>query len=217
MQPNACNAMSAFHLYTVDQAHADVIHVQLQMPDLVREQAGGGQTLEASAMLPLNGTLEEVNQLMDDIMAAHTARAAAKASKKSKNGGTKLPAVPLHSEPAALDAEQKAGIALAAANAAEAESRLTSATAGEDMKAAISVLRKKHARSEPLEQASAAGIAEAVTSVLGSHPAKKYRAAEHIPDGANKSIYSSIFIGDRRPAKETYSCRATSARGMNMT
>lgn len=189
----------------------------MQMPDLVRERAGGGQSLEASALLPLNGTTEEVNQLMDDIMAAHAARTAAKASKKSKNGSLRPVQAAPSSQAAVLNAEQKAGIALAAANAAEAESRLTSATAAKDLKAAISTLPKKHARSEASVQTSAAGIAEAVTSVLGAHAAKKYRAAEHIPDGANKSVYSSIFIGDRRPAKETYSCRATSARGMNMT
>ncbi|KAK9844802.1 hypothetical protein WJX74_007036 [Apatococcus lobatus] len=188
-----------------------------EMPQLVRERAGGVQMLEASSMLPLNGSIDEVNQLMDEVMAAHTARTAAKASKKSKNGGLKPSQAPLSSQPAALDAEQKAGIALAAANAAEAELRLTSATAAKDLKAAISTFPKKHARSEPLMQTSAAGIAEAVSNMLGSHAAKKYKAAEHIPDGANKSVYSSIFIGDRRPAKETYSCRATSARGMNMT
>ncbi|KAK9868399.1 hypothetical protein WJX84_009405 [Apatococcus fuscideae] len=91
-----------------------------EMPELVRERAGG-QSLEASAMLPLNGTTEE-------------------------------------------------GIA-----------------------------------AWKLEPSTGLG-----------HAAKKYRAAQHIPDGATKSVYSSIFIGDRQPVKETYSCRATSARGMNI-
>ena len=188
----------------------------VQMPELVRERAGG-QSLEASAMLPLNGTTEEVNQLMDDVMAAHAARTASKTSKKVKNGAHKPPASAAAvgiSQPAGLDEQQRAGIAVAAANAAEAESRLTSATAAADLKAAIGLLPKKHARSEPPAQGIAAWKLEPSTGL--GHAAKKYRAAQHIPDGATKSVYSSIFIGDRQPVKETYSCRATSARGMNI-
>ena len=182
------------------------------MPELVRERAGG-QPLDASSMLPLNGTTEEVNALMDAVMAEHAARAAAKASKKSKNGGLKPPAAPAAvAQPAELDDKQKAGIALAASNAGEAESRLTSAAAAADLKAAISMLPKKHGRSE----LSGQGIVS-VANVNGNRAAKKYRAAEHVPDGATESVYKSLFIGDRRPVKETYSCRATSARGMNMS
>ena len=194
----------------------------MQMPELVRERAGG-HSLQASAMLPVNGTTEEVNKLMDALMAEHAARAAAKASKKSKIEGLKPPvpvselAVQAH-QPAVLSDEQKSSITLAAANAAEAQSRLTSAAAAADIKAALATPfnpkpMKKHGRSEPPVQ----NAALVDMSGLGDRLAKKYKAAEHIPDGATKSVYSSIFIGDRRPVKETYSCRATSARGMNMS
>ena len=200
----------------------------LQMPELVRERAGS-HSLQASAMLPLNGTTEEVNKLMDDVMAEHAARVAAKASKKAKHGGLKPPLAALVSEPvlkahqpAVLSDEQESGITLAAANAAEAQSRVTSAAAAADIKAALTMLpnpksMKKHGRSEPPVQDVVSGDQLLDMSGLGGRLAKKYKAAEHIPDGATKSVYSSIFIGDRRPVKETYSCRATSARGMNMS
>ncbi len=48
---------------------------------------------------------------------------------------------------------------------------------------------------------------------------KKYKAADHVPTNASSEIYASIFTSSRKgpPMKETYTCRSTSARGMNLT
>ena len=47
--------------------------------------------------------------------------------------------------------------------------------------------------------------------------AKKFRAATIAPQLADKQVWNSIFLGDRGEAKETYSCRSLSSRGMGIS
>eukprot|EP00873_Tetraselmis_striata_P012128 jgi/Tetstr1/432392/TSEL_021789.t1 len=48
--------------------------------------------------------------------------------------------------------------------------------------------------------------------------AKKWKATDHVPTGATSAVYASLFTSSRKgEMKETYMCRATSARGMNLT
>ena len=45
---------------------------------------------------------------------------------------------------------------------------------------------------------------------------RSYKAGDHVPEGASKEVWSSLFTSSSGPVKETFACRATSARGMNL-
>lgn len=46
--------------------------------------------------------------------------------------------------------------------------------------------------------------------------AKKFKATQLVPANADKHVWASIFLGDRKERKETYSCRSLSSRGMGI-
>ena len=46
--------------------------------------------------------------------------------------------------------------------------------------------------------------------------AKKFKATSLVPAHADKQVWASIFLGDRKEQKETYSCRSLSSRGMGI-
>ncbi|KAL0044635.1 hypothetical protein WJX82_003672 [Trebouxia sp. C0006] len=134
-----------------------------QVPVAVEEHVG--QTWAAIDVLPLNGTVEEVEQLREAMLAK---RAAIKAKKKDKK-------------------------------ASKVQSRLASSGAGS----------KRLADDED----SAAPMSEQEKAFI-----KKFKASDRMPANASKSVYSSIFMSSRKGGdKESYTCRSTSARGMNMT
>lgn len=41
---------------------------------------------------------------------------------------------------------------------------------------------------------------------------KKFKAVDHAPAGATKSVYASIFTSSSAPVKETYGARSIGAR-----
>ena len=88
---------------------------------------------------------------------------------------------------------------LAAAVAAEVQTRLASSGAGSKRQAA--------------EDDTAAAVSEHERALI-----KKFKASDRVPANATKNVYSSIFMSSRKGGdKESYTCRSTSARGMNMT
>lgn len=147
-------------------------------------------------VMPINGTEEEVFVLRQAML---TKRAAAKGKKLQKQA-TKGPAAITQSV-----AEQDALRLQAAANAAEACTIVTSGIVAQELAAALKGPQSGRKR-------DAEGLPAAKQPVLKrSKPPK-------VPQGASSNVYSSIFLSSRpAPEKETYMCRSTSARGMNMT
>ncbi len=41
---------------------------------------------------------------------------------------------------------------------------------------------------------------------------KKFKAAEHAPEGADKKVWASIFTSSSGPGRETYGARSIGAR-----
>lgn len=50
--------------------------------------------------------------------------------------------------------------------------------------------------------------------VSGGVEKKKWVAAEHVPEGANKEVWASLFIGDKDLPTETFTARGTLGRGV---
>ena len=150
--------------------------------------------------MPINGTVEEVEQLREAML---TKRAAVKAKKQSKRSN-KVVASGLSQEDKQLVAD----------NVAKEESRVTSASQAADLAAAVAAqvqaqLGKKGGKHD-LEDNPMSEQEQALV--------KKFKASDRVPTHATKSVYSSIFMSSRPNAeKESYTCRSTSARGMNMT
>ncbi|KAK9814475.1 hypothetical protein WJX72_006506 [[Myrmecia] bisecta] len=163
-----------------------------QVPSAVEEHIG--QQWTPADVLVLNPTAEEAEQMREQLLQK---RAAAKASKKTGKHGVKNGAT------AAEDL-------VIAANAAKARSQPTSAAAVADIVASAAELahaaHAAHNGKRSAEQAALDGKAKA----------KKFKAPETAPKYASKDVYASIFTSSRPQEKETYSCRSTSARGMNM-
>ena len=146
--------------------------------------------------MPINGTEEEVYALRQAMLAK---RAAAKGKKLQKQA-TKAPAANTR-----VAAEQDALRLQAAANAAEARSIVTSGVVAQELAAAL-----KGPQSGSKRDAEGLPAAE--------QPLSKRSKPPKVPQGASTNVYSSIFLSSRpAPEKETYMCRSTSARGMNMT
>jgi len=62
------------------------------------------------------------------------------------------------------------------------------------------------------------GVAPGEEMDGGKNGGKRYKASEHVPTNATSKVYASIFTSSRKGVvKETYMCRSTSARGMNLT
>lgn len=175
-----------------------------QVPVAVEEHVG--QTWAAEDVLPLNGTIEEVEQLREAMLAK---RAAIKAKKKDKKASKVLPTGLSEADRLAL-----------AHNAAKEKSQITSASQAADLAAAVAAevqsrLASSGAGSKRLadDEDSAAPMSEQEKALI-----KKFKASDRVPANASKSVYSSIFMSSRKGGdKESYTCRSTSARGMNMT
>eukprot|EP00198_Chlamydomonas_reinhardtii_P006336 XP_001695672.1 predicted protein [Chlamydomonas reinhardtii] len=105
------------------------------------------------------------------------------------------------------------------------------ARAAEKAKAAASKKDKKRSAAAAADEAAGAAGVAAPTAGRGASPpledgaggaaAAAAAAAKRlkIPQGASKDVYSSIFSTNKggQPEKETFCCRALSARGMNLT
>ncbi|DBB01814.1 hypothetical protein WJX77_008966 [Trebouxia sp. C0004] len=175
-----------------------------QVPVAVEEHVG--QTWAAEDVLPLNGTVEEVEQLREAMLAK---RAAIKAKKKDKRASRLAPS-----------GLSEADRLVLAHNAAKEKSQITSASQAADLAAAVAAevqsrLASSGAGSKRLadDEDSAAPMSEQEKALI-----KKFKASDRVPANASKSVYSSIFMSSRKAGdKESYTCRSTSARGMNMT
>ena len=176
----------------------------MQIPQAVEEHVGQKWTLEDA--IPINGTVEEVEQLRDTMLAR---RAAVKAKKKDKKVAK-----------AAATGLSEADKLLVASNAAKERGHITSATQAADLAAAVaSELQTRLANNgagskrQIDEEDIPAPMSEQEKAVI-----KKFKASDRLPANASKGVYSSIFMSSRQGGeKESYTCRSTSARGMNMT
>ena len=65
-------------------------------------------------------------------------------------------------------------------------------------------------------EAATAAHKRAAEGAAPQAAAKKFRATSLVPANADKQVWASIFLGDRKEQKETYSCRSLSARGMGL-
>jgi len=165
-----------------------------------------GQQWTAEDAIPLNGTIEEVEQLREAMLSK---RAVLKAKKKDKKAA-KLSATGL----------SEADILLVASNAAKERSQVTSASQAADLAAAVAAevqarLASKGAGSKRQadDEDTAAQMSEQEKALI-----KKFKASDKMPAHATKNVYASIFMSSRKGGdKESYTCRSTSARGMNMT
>lgn len=178
----------------------------MQIPQAVEEHIG--QKWTADDIVPLNGTVEEVEQLRDAMLARRAAIIAKKSKKAAKATATGL---------------SEADKLLVASNAAKERSPVTSATQAADLAAAVAAEVQARLASNgnagSKRQADDGGL-DAVAPMLEQEKAliKKFKASDRVPAHASKSVYSSIFMSSRKGGdKESYTCRSTSARGMNMT
>jgi len=175
----------------------------MQVPVAVVEHVG--QTWTSEDVLPLNGTLEEVEELREAMLAK---RAAIKAKKKDKKASK-----------VAHTGLSEADRLLLAQNAAKEKSQITSASQAADLAAAVAAEVQSRlaggAGSKRLadDEDTTAAMSEQEKALI-----KKFKASDRVPANASKSVYSSIFMSSRKGGdKESYTCRSTSARGMNMT
>lgn len=177
----------------------------VQIPQAVEEHIG--QKWAANDVIPLNGTVEEVEQLRDAMVARRAAVKAKKGKKAAKASAAGL---------------SEADKLLITSNAARERSQMTSATQAADLAAAVAAeVQARLAssggagskRQADDEEGTPAAMSEQEKALI-----KKFKASDRVPTHASKSVYSSIFMSSRKGGeKESYTCRSTSARGMNMT
>ena len=174
------------------------------MPQAVEEHVG--QRWTAEDVLPLNGTVEEVEQLREAMLAKRAALKSKKDKKAAKIAASGL---------------SNADKLLVASNAAKERSRVTSASQAADLAAAVAAeVQLRLASSGAGSKRQADGADDAAAPMSEQEPAlvKKFKASDRVPANATKNVYSSIFMSSRKGGdKESYTCRSTSARGMNMT
>ena len=177
----------------------------VQIPQAVEEHIGQNWTVDD--IIPLNGTVEEVEQLREAMFAK---RAVIKSKRKDKKAA-KVSATGLS------DAERL----LMASNAAKERSQVTSASQAADLAAAVAaevhdrLASNGHAGSKRQadDEDTAAPMSEHEKALI-----KKFKASDRVPANATKNVYASIFMSSQKGGdKESYTCRSTSARGMNMT
>lgn len=177
----------------------------VQIPQAVEEHIG--QKWATNDVIPLNGTVEEVEQLRDAMLARRAAVKAKKGKRAAKAGTAGL---------------SEADKLLITSNAAKERSQVTSATQAADLAAAVAAeVQARLAssggagskRQADDEEDTSAAMSEQEKALI-----KKFKASDRVPTHASKSVYSSIFMSSRKGGeKESYTCRSTSARGMNMT
>lgn len=177
----------------------------MQIPQAVEEHVG--QKWAADDVLPLNGTVEEVEQLRDAMLARRAAIKAKKGKKAAKATAAGL---------------SEADRLLVASNAARERSQLTSASQAADLAAAVAAEVQARLASNGSAGSKRHADDDADVPVPMSEQEKalikKFKASDRVPAHASKSVYSSIFMSSRKGGeKESYTCRSTSARGMNMT
>ncbi|KAL3158830.1 hypothetical protein ABBQ32_011556 [Trebouxia sp. C0010 RCD-2024] len=174
-----------------------------QIPQAVEEHVGQKWTSED--VVPLNGTVDEVEQLRDAMLARRAAIKAKKGKKAAKAVAAGL---------------SEADKLVVSSNAAKERSQVTSAAQAADLAAAVAAeVQARLASNGGKRRAGGAGD-ETVAPMSEQEKAliKKFKASDRVPAHASKSVYSSIFMSSRQGGeKESYTCRSTSARGMNMT
>lgn len=99
------------------------------------------------------------------------------------------------------------------------------AEAGPGSKAGQAEAGKKRSPSPPFVMPP--GAASTAAAAAASHgeaagamkppPAKKVKALEAMPANSNASVFASLFTSSRPAEKETFLCRSTSARGVNLS
>lgn len=175
----------------------------VQIPQAVEEHVGQKWTSED--VVPLNGTVDEVEQLRDAMLARRAAIKAKKGKKAAKAVAAGL---------------SEADKLVVSSNAAKERSQVTSAAQAADLAAAVAAeVQARLASNGGKRRAGGAGD-ETVAPMSEQEKAliKKFKASDRVPAHASKSVYSSIFMSSRQGGeKESYTCRSTSARGMNMT
>lgn len=177
----------------------------MQIPQAVEEHVG--QKWASDDVIPLNGTVEEVEQLRDAMLARRAAVKAKKGKKAAKASAAGL-----------SEADQM----LVARNAARERSQVTSATQAADLATAVAAEVQARLASNggagSKRQANEGEDTPAPMPEQEKALIKKFKASDRMPAHASKSVYSSIFMSSRKGGeKESYTCRSTSARGMNMT
>ena len=177
----------------------------MQIPQAVEEHIG--QKWATTNIIPLNGAVEEVEQLRDAMLARRAAVKAKRGKKAAK------------ATAAGLSEAEKL---LVASNAARERSQVTSATQAADLAAAVAAEVQERLASNggagSKRQADDGEDTPAPMSEQEKALIKKFKASDRVPTHASKSVYSSIFMSSRKGGeKESYTCRSTSARGMNMT
>lgn len=168
------------------------------MPQAAEEHVG--QKWTQADLMAINGSVEEVEQLREAML---TKRAAVKAKKQTKKAN-KIAATGLTQEDKQLVND----------NAAKESSRVTSASQAADLAAAVAA----QVEAQQCKKGGKRDLHDNPMSEQEQALVKKFKASDSMPAHASKSVYSSIFMSSRPNAeKESYTCRSTSARGMNMT
>ena len=150
--------------------------------------------------MPINGTVEEAEQLREAMLMK---RAAIKAKKHSKKAN-KIVA-------GSLSEERKQHVD---DSDVKEQHRVTQATQAADLAASVAAqVQAQLGKSGGKRDLEDNPMSEQEQALV-----KKFKASDRMPTNATKSVYSSIFMSSRPNAeKESYTCRSTSARGMNMT
>lgn len=137
-------------------------------------------------------------------------RAALKAKKKDKKTAKVL-----------ASGLSEADKLLVASNAGKERSQLTSASQAADLAAAVAAEVQARLASNGGAGSKRQADDDDIPAPMSEQEKaliKKFKASDRVPAHASKSVYSSIFMSSRKGGdKESYTCRSTSARGMNMT
>lgn len=162
-----------------------------QVPAAVEDHVGA----KWKAAMPINGTEEEMDSLREAMLKKRAAEKVGKAAEKAAKKALKAGKVSSASPAVEIIAESgRAGRDVPSAAQAAA---LLSASADEVRRAAQKWpkrdLQAPHTSEETAQR-------------------KKFKAAEHVPEGADKRVWASIFTSSSGPVKETYGARSIGAR-----
>jgi len=168
-----------------------------QVPAAVEEHVGGPWAPED--VLPLNGAREEVFALREALQASRAAVAARKAEKK-KRCGKRLPADVAAAVAGAAAPADGAAAGLAGSGAAAGAREADGAAAAGGRAGGGGGVKR-----------AAEGAAAAAEERARAH---RYKAGEAVPAHSTKGVWASIFTSAQAEVRETYGCRALSARGL---
>ena len=130
--------------------------------------------------------------------------------------------IPVYPGPTELaELQDRLAASRAAAKARKAEKKSKSAAPAAAAAAVATVLQDvsddAQTSGKVVPESSNGAAKRAAEAGQAKAAAKKFRAADIAPQLADKQVWSSIFLGDRGEAKETYSCRSLSSRGMGIS